>query len=42
LARRPFAGASPPLQAGLSPERVAARIVAAIESDEVDVRADQF
>lgn len=42
LAERPLAGVSPALPAGLSPERVAARIVAAIEADETEVAADQF
>ncbi len=42
LALRPLAGVSPSLREGLSPERVAARIVAAIEADETDVAADQF
>jgi len=42
LADRPLAGVSPLLPQGLSPERVAARIVAAIEADETDVAADQF
>jgi len=42
LAARPLAGVSPSLPQGLSPERVAARIVAAIEADETDVAADQF
>ena len=42
LAHRPLAGVSPALPEGLSPERVAARIVAAIEADEVDVAPDQF
>ena len=42
LANRPLSGVSPALPHGLSPERVAARIVAAIEADETDVAADQF
>ena len=42
LAERPLAGVSPALPTGLSPERVAARIVAAIEADETEVAADQF
>ena len=42
LAERPLAGVSPSLPEGLSPERVAARIVAAIEADETEVAADQF
>ncbi len=42
LAERPLAGISPALPEGLSPERVAARIVTAIEADETDVAADQF
>lgn len=42
LAQRPLAGVSPSLPAGMSPERVAARIVAAIENDETEVAADQF
>jgi cyclic-di-GMP-binding biofilm dispersal mediator protein len=33
---------SPSLPEGLSPERVASRIVAAIEADETEVAADQF
>ena len=42
LAHRPLAGVSPALPEGLSPERVAVRIVTAIEADEIDVAADQF
>jgi cyclic-di-GMP-binding biofilm dispersal mediator protein len=42
LAHRPLAGVSPALPEGLTPERVAARIVAAIEADEIDVASDQF
>jgi NADP-dependent 3-hydroxy acid dehydrogenase YdfG len=42
LALRPLAGVSPTLPEGLSPERVAMRIVTAIEAGEVDVAADQF
>jgi NAD(P)-dependent dehydrogenase (short-subunit alcohol dehydrogenase family) len=42
LAGRPVAGVSPRLPAGLAPERVAERIVAAIEAGESDVAAEQF
>ena len=42
LAHRPLAGVSPALAQGLTPDRVAARIVAAIEADETDVASDQF
>ncbi|OZE88876.1 short-chain dehydrogenase [Rhodococcoides fascians] len=42
LATRPIAGQAPKLPQGLTPEAVAARIVAAITDDETDVGADQF
>ncbi|MEU3475598.1 SDR family oxidoreductase [Rhodococcus sp. NPDC006774] len=42
LATRPIAGQAPKLPQGLTPEAVAARIVAAIVDDETDVGADQF
>ncbi|OZC46501.1 short-chain dehydrogenase [Rhodococcus sp. 14-2483-1-1] len=42
LATRPIAGQAPKLPQGLTPESVAARIVAAITDDETDVGADQF
>ncbi|OZC97647.1 short-chain dehydrogenase [Rhodococcus sp. 06-235-1A] len=42
LATRPIAGQAPKLPQGLTPESVAARIVAAIADDETDVGADQF
>ncbi len=42
LAGRAIAGVSPVLPEGLSPERVAERIVAAIEADETDIAAAQF
>jgi cyclic-di-GMP-binding biofilm dispersal mediator protein len=42
LATRPIAGQAPKLTQGLTPEAVAARIVAAIVDDETDVGADQF
>ncbi len=42
LAHRPLAGVCPALPEGLTPERVAARIVAAIEADEIEVASDQF
>ena len=42
LATRPIAGQAPKLPQGLTPDAVAARIVAAIVDDETDVGADQF
>ncbi|WP_032380589.1 SDR family NAD(P)-dependent oxidoreductase [Rhodococcoides fascians] len=42
LATRPIAGQAPKLPQGLTPESVAARIVAAITDDETDLGADQF
>ncbi|OZC66321.1 short-chain dehydrogenase [Rhodococcus sp. 15-725-2-2b] len=42
LATRPIAGQAPKLPQGLTPDAVAARIVAAITDDETDVGADQF
>lgn len=42
LATRPIAGQAPKLPQGLTPDAVAARIVAAITDDESDVGADQF
>ncbi|NIL84673.1 Cyclic-di-GMP-binding biofilm dispersal mediator protein [Rhodococcus fascians] len=42
LATRPIAGRAPKLPQGLTPEAVAARIVAAIVDDETDVGADRF
>ncbi|MBY4214565.1 SDR family oxidoreductase [Rhodococcus fascians] len=42
LATRPIAGQAPKLPQGLTPEVVAARILAAIVDDETDVGADQF
>ncbi|WP_347871396.1 SDR family NAD(P)-dependent oxidoreductase [Rhodococcus sp. (in: high G+C Gram-positive bacteria)] len=42
LATRPIAGQAPKLPEGLSPESVAARIVAAIVDDETDVSAEKF
>lgn len=42
LATRPLAGTAPPLPQGLEPERVAARLVAAIEDDETDIDAKKF
>ncbi|AMY21567.1 SDR family NAD(P)-dependent oxidoreductase [Rhodococcoides fascians] len=42
LAMRPIAGQAPKLPQGLTPEAVAARIVAAIVDDETDVGADRF
>ncbi|WP_032403003.1 SDR family NAD(P)-dependent oxidoreductase [Rhodococcoides fascians] len=42
LATRPIAGQAPKLPQGLTPDAVAARIVAAIADDETDVGADQF
>ena len=42
LAMRPIAGQAPKLPQGLTPDAVAARIVAAITDDETDVGADQF
>ena len=42
LATRPIAGQAPKLPQGLTPEAVAARVVAAITDDETDVGADQF
>ena len=42
LVDRAIAGASPALPQGLSPERVAERIVAAIEADETDISAAEF
>ncbi|TFI45438.1 SDR family oxidoreductase [Rhodococcus sp. 1R11] len=42
LATRPIAGQAPKLPQGLTPEAVAARIVAAIVDDETDVGADRF
>ena len=42
LATRPISGEAPKLPTGLTPESVAARIVAAITDDETDVGADQF
>ncbi len=42
LADRAIAGVSPALPQGLSADRVAARIVAAIEADETDIAAAQF
>ena len=42
LATRPIAGTAPTMPEGLEPGTVAARVVAAIESDEALVAADQF
>jgi short-subunit dehydrogenase len=42
LADRAIAGVSPTLPQGLSPARVAERIVAAIEANETDIAAAQF
>ncbi len=42
LADRAIAGVSPPLPQGLTPARVAERIVAAIEANETDISAEQF
>lgn len=42
LARHPIAGTAPGLPRGLDPERVAARIVAAIESGERDLPSSAF
>lgn len=42
LAGRAIAGAAPRLPQGLSPERVAERIVAAIEADETEISSAQF
>ncbi len=42
LATRPITGQAPKLPQGLTPDSVAARIVAAIADDETDVGADQF
>ncbi|OZE79894.1 short-chain dehydrogenase [Rhodococcus sp. 15-649-2-2] len=42
LATRPIAGQAPKLPQGLTPDAVAARVVAAIADDETDVGADQF
>ena len=42
LATRPIAGQAPKLPQGLTPDAVAARILAAIADDETDVGADQF
>lgn len=42
LANRAIAGVSPSLAQGLSPARIAERIVAAIEADETDIAAAQF
>jgi cyclic-di-GMP-binding biofilm dispersal mediator protein len=42
LATRPLAGSPPALPAGLAPEAVAARIVAAVEDDERDLPSSAF
>ena len=42
LAGRPLAGNAPSLPTGLDPDRVAERIVTAIENAETEVTADQF
>jgi cyclic-di-GMP-binding biofilm dispersal mediator protein len=42
LATRPLAGQSPPLRAGLGPDAVAARIVAAIEQGDSEIASGQF
>jgi cyclic-di-GMP-binding biofilm dispersal mediator protein len=42
LAQRPLAGTAPRLPAGLAPDAVAARVVAAIEDDERDLPSAAF